>query len=261
MNVLLIEDDAALARSVEMALKNEGLSVYVTDLGEEGIDIAKLYDYDIVLLDDNLPDISGFDVLRSLRLAKIKTPVMIVSGEAGVADKVRGFAAGADDYLTKPFHKDELVARIHAIVRRSKGHADSVIVVGDLVVNLDQQTVEVGGALVRLTGKQFQLLECLVLRQGKICTKEMLLDNLYGGMDEPVLKIIAVLVSKVRRMLSDAADGRNYIETVWGRGYRLLEPAFCPPPPPERQGKPHGVTNAMIREEKAADERAVLVTP
>ena len=143
MRVLLIESDAALAQSMELMLKSEGMSVYHSDLGEEGIDLAKLYDYDIVLLDLGLPDISGFDVLRSLRLAKIKTPVMIVSGLAGIEDKVRGLGHGADDYLTKPFHKDELVARIHAIVRRSKGHAESVIVVGDLVINLDQKTAEV----------------------------------------------------------------------------------------------------------------------
>jgi two-component system cell cycle response regulator CtrA len=230
MRVLLIEDDAALARSVEMALKNEGLSVYVTDLGEEGIDLAKLYDYDIVLLDDNLPDISGFDVLRALRSAKIDTPVMMLSGILGVDDKVRGLGCGADDWLTKPFHKGELLARINAIVRRSKGHARSALVTGDLVVDLNQRIARIGEVIVHLTNKEYNLLECLMLRTGKLCTKETLFNHLYGGMDEPELKTLDVFICKLRGKLSKASDGRNYIETVWGRGYRLVEPPFCPPP-------------------------------
>ena len=247
MKVLLIEDDPVTAQSVEIMLKAEGMSVYHTDLGEEGIDLAKLYDYDIVLLDLGLPDISGFDVLRSLRLAKIKTPVMIVSGLGGIEDKVRGLGHGADDYLTKPFHKDELVARIHAIVRRAKGHAESVIVVGDLVINLDQKTAEVSAVRVHLTGKEYHLLECLALRVGNLCTKETLFNILYGGMDEPELKIIDTFICKLRKKLAAAGQGRNYIETVWGRGYVLREPAFCPAP--------------LARKPFGADDRALSEAP
>ena len=145
MRVLLIEDDSATAQSIELMLKAESFIVYTTDLGEDGLDIGKLYDYDIILLDLILPDMSGFEVLRSLRVAKVKTPILILSGLAGIEDKVKGLGFGADDYMTKPFHKDELIARIHAIVRRSKGHAQSVIHTGNLVVNLDTNTVEVGG--------------------------------------------------------------------------------------------------------------------
>ncbi len=166
MRVLLIEDDSATAQSIELMLKSENFNVYTTDLGEEGIDLGKLYDYDIILLDINLPDMSGYEVLRTLRVAKVKTPILILSGLAGIEDKVKGLGFGADDYLTKPFHKDELVARIHAIVRRSKGHAQSVITTGDLVVNLDQKTVEVTGNRVHLTGKEYQMLELLSLRKG-----------------------------------------------------------------------------------------------
>ena len=216
MRVLLIEDDAATAQSIELMLKSENFNVYTTDLGEEGIDLGKLYDYDIILLDLNLPDMSGYEVLRSLRVTKIKTPILILSGMAGIEDKVRGLGHGADDYLTKPFHKDELVARIHAIVRRSKGHAQSIIVTGDLVVNLDQKTVEVDGARVHLTGKEYQMLELLSLRKGTTLTKEMFLNHLYGGMDEPELKIIDVFICKLRKKLAMASNGRNYIETVWG---------------------------------------------
>src|ERR1700689_409233 len=142
MRVLLIEDDSATAKSIELMLKSDSIIVYTTDLGEEGIDLGKIYDYDIIVLDLNLPDMSGFEVLRSLRVSKVKTPILILSGIAGIEDKVRGLGFGADDYMTKPFHKDELVARIHAIVRRSKGHAQSVIQTGDLIVNLDTKTVE-----------------------------------------------------------------------------------------------------------------------
>ena len=219
MRILLIEDDKGTAQSIELILKSESINVYTTDLGEEGIDLGKLYDYDIILLDLNLPDMSGFEVLRSLRVSKVTTPTLIISGLAGIEDKVKGFGCGADDYMIKPFHKDELVARIHAIVRRSKGHARSLVQSGDLVVNLDSKTVEVNGARVHLTGKEYQMLELLALRKGMTLTKEMFLNHLYGGMDEPELKIIDVFMCKLRRKLANASGGKNYVETMWGRGY------------------------------------------
>ena len=224
MRVLLIEDDSATAQSIELMLKSEGFNVYTTDLGEEGIDLGKVYDYDIILLDLNLPDMSGFEVLRSLRLSRVKTPTLILSGLAGIKDKVKGFGFGADDYMTKPFHKDELVARIHAVVRRSKGHAQSVVQSGDPVVNLDTKTTEVNGARVYLTGKEYQMLELLSLRKGMTISKEMFLNHLYGGMDEPELKIIDVFMCKLRKKLANASGGKNYIETVWGRGYVMRQP-------------------------------------
>jgi two-component system cell cycle response regulator CtrA len=164
---------------------------------------------------------SGFEVLRSLRVSKVKTPTLILSGLAGIEEKVKGFGFGADDYMTKPFHKDELVARIHAIVRRSKGHAQSVIQIDDLVVNLDTKMADVNGARVHLTGKEYQMLELLSLRKGMTLTKEMFLNHLYGGMDEPDLKIIDVFMCKLRKKLANASGGKNYIETDWGRGYFL----------------------------------------
>ena len=185
MRVLLIEDDSATAQSIELMLKSESFNVYTTDLGEEGIDLSKVYDYDIILLDLNLPDMSGFEVLRSLRVSRVKTPTLILSGLAGIEDKVKGLGFGADDYMTKPFHKDELVARIHSIVRRSRGHAQSVIEIDDFVVNLDTKMAEVNGARVHLTAKEYQMLELLSLRKGMTMSKEMFLNHLYGGMDEP----------------------------------------------------------------------------
>ncbi len=224
MRVLVIEDDSATAQSIELMLKSESFNVYTTDLGEEGIDLSKVYDYDIILLDLNLPDMSGFEVLRSLRVSKVKTPTLILTGLAGVEDKVKGLGFGADDYMTKPFHKDELVARIHSIVRRSRGHAQSVIEIDDLTVNLDTKMAEVNGARVHLTGKEYQMLELLSLRKGMTMSKEMFLNHLYGGMDEPAQKIIDVFICKLRKKLANASGGKDYIETVWGRGYVLRHP-------------------------------------
>jgi len=225
MRVLLIEDDSATAQSIELMLKSESFNVYTTDLGEESVDLGKLYDYDIILLDLNLPDMSGYEVLRSLRVSKVKTPILILSGLAGMEDKVKGLGFGADDYMTKPFHKDELVARIHAIVRRSKGHAQSVVQTGELIVKLDAKTVEINEVRVHLTGKEYQMLELLSLRKGTTITKETFLTQLYGGMDEPEIKIIDVFICKLRKKLASASNGKNYIETVWGRGYILREPS------------------------------------
>ncbi len=223
MRVLLVEDDRAVARGIELLLKAEGFNVYTTDLGEEGIDLGKIYDYDMILLDLNLPDMSGMDVLRTLRAARIDTPVMILSGSAEIETKVKTLGGGADDYLTKPFNREELVARIHAVVRRSKGHSQSIIRTGDIAVNLDGKTVEVAGARVHLTGKEYQMLELLSLRKGTTLTKEMFLNHLYGGMDEPELKIIDVFICKLRKKLKGAGDD-HCIETVWGRGYVLRDP-------------------------------------
>ena len=224
MRILLVEDDPTTSRSIELMLTHANLNVYCTDLGEEGIDLAKLYDYDLILLDLNLPHMNGHDVLRQLRLAKVETPILILSGADDTENKIRGFGSGADDYMTKPFHREELVARIHAIIRRSKGHAQSVIRTGKVSVNLDAKTVEVEGKAVHLTGKEYQMLELLSLRKGTTLTKEMFLNHLYGGMDEPELKIIDVFICKLRKKLAEATGGESYIETVWGRGYVLREP-------------------------------------
>ena len=228
MRVLLIEDDLTMAQTVELMLKSEGMVVDSTDLGEDGIDIAKLYDYDIVVLDLGLPDMDGLEVLRRLRNARVTTPVLILSGEDAPESKVRGLGDGADDYLTKPFDKSELIARIHAIVRRSKGHSDSVIRTGRLAVNLAARTVQVDDRPLHLTGKEYGIIELLSLRKGTTLTKEMFLNHLYGGIDEPELKIVDVFICKLRKKLSAATKGTNYIETVWGRGYVLRDPAGEP---------------------------------
>jgi two-component system cell cycle response regulator CtrA len=224
MRVLVIEDDSATARGLIKSLQSEGFICDSTDLGEDGLEIGKLYEYDLIILDLMLPDIDGYEVLRRLRASNVKTPILVLSGLADIDDKVKGLGFGADDYLTKPFSKNELIARVHAIVRRSRGHSDSVIKTGRITVNLQNRTAYVDDSLLNLTTKEYSVLELLSLRKGSTLTKEMFLNHLYGGMDEPELKIIDVFVCKLRRKLAEALDGRDYIETVWGRGYSLREP-------------------------------------
>jgi len=224
MRVLLVEDDTSTAKSIELMLKSEGYITDITDLGEDGLDLGKIYDYDIIILDLMLPDMDGYDVLKALRDSKIETPILILSGLTELDNKIKGLGYGADDYLTKPFDKRELTARIQAIVRRSQGHSQSIIETGKVKVNLDSRTVEVDGKPLHLTGKEYGILELLSLRKGTTLTKEMFLNHLYGGMDEPEVKIIDVFICKLRKKLEDASGGDNYIETVWGRGYILRDP-------------------------------------
>ncbi len=223
MRVLLVEDDSSTAKSIELMLKSEGYVTDVADLGEDGLEIGKLYDYDIIILDLMLPDMDGYEVLKRLRASKVETPILILSGLTELDNKIKGLGIGADDYLTKPFDKRELIARIQAIVRRSQGHAQSIIKTGKLAVNLDSRTVDVDGKPLHLTGKEYGILELLSLRKGTTLTKEMFLNHLYGGMDEPEVKIIDVFICKLRKKI-ETLSGQNYIETVWGRGYVLREP-------------------------------------
>ncbi len=224
MRVLLVEDDSSTAKSIELMLKSDGYVVDTTDLGEDGLEIGKIYDYDIIILDLMLPDMDGYDVLKNFRASKIDTPILILSGLTELDNKIKGLGYGADDYLTKPFDKRELMARIQAIVRRSQGHAQSTIETGSVIVNLDSRTVTVGGQPLHLTGKEYGIIELLSLRKGSTLTKEMFLNHLYGGMDEPEVKIIDVFICKLRKKIELMNDGESHIETVWGRGYVMREP-------------------------------------
>ncbi|MDI1229340.1 MAG: response regulator transcription factor [bacterium] len=226
MRVLLIEDDQSTAKSIELMLKSDGYVVDATDMGEDGLEIGKLYEYDIIILDLMLPDLDGYEVLKRLRAAKVETPILILSGLSELDSKLKGLGFGADDYLTKPFDKRELMARIQAIVRRSKGHAQSVIKTGPITVNLDARTVEVDSKQLHLTSKEYGIIELLSLRKGSTLTKEMFLNHLYGGMDEPEVKIIDVFICKLRKKIEKIMpEGGSCIETVWGRGYVLRDPA------------------------------------
>ncbi len=225
MWVLLIEDDAATAHSIELMLKSEGHDCDIERLGEDGLAAAKLYDYDVILLDLMLPDMEGLEVLRRLRADQVGTPVLIISGLSDIRFKSEGLNSGADDYLVKPFDNRELLARMQAVLRRSRGYSDTVIHTGVLSVNLDSQSVLAGGKRVHVTNNEYRILELLSQRKGKVLSKEMFLNHLYGGIDEPEQKIIDVFVCKLRKKLTAATGGEIYIETVWGRGYMLREPA------------------------------------
>src|SRR3954470_12143058 len=224
MRILLVEDDPAVSHGIALMLRSDAVIIDMTDLGEDAIELAKYSDYDLILLDLNLPDLSGYEVLRALRVARVNTPVLILSGLAATANKVKGLAFGADDYLTKPFHNDELLPRVQAVERRSQGPTEAVVRCGDLVVRLDAQRAEIAGQPVPLTVKEYQMLELLALRKGMTVSKDMFLSHFYSGRDEPGLKIIDVFMCKLRKKLAAMSGGIDYVETVWGRGYLLREP-------------------------------------
>lgn len=224
MRVLLVEDDLTVARGLSLMLKSGGAVVDHSDTGEEALELARHYDYDVVLLDLMLPDVEGYEVVRRMRAARVETPVLILSGLSRPQAKVKGFGAGADDFMTKPFDKSELLARMQAVLRRSKGYSQPTLRIGDVVLNLDSREVTVGGKQVHLTGKEYSILELLVLRKGMVLTKEAFLNHLYGGMDEPEMKIIDVFICKLRKKLAQAG-APNLIGTVWGRGYMVRDPS------------------------------------
>jgi two-component system, cell cycle response regulator CtrA len=224
LSVLLIEDDPIITKSIQLVLSANDILCDTAQIGIEGLEIAKIRDYDLIILDLLLPDVDGYEVLLRLRAAKVKTPVLILSGLTSSDRKVLGFNLGADDYMTKPFDKDELVARIRAIVRRSKGITESTIKFGKVTLNLDYRSVEVDGKPVRLTNSEYTILQLLATRKGTIISKEMFLSHLYGEKSEaPDVKIIDVFVCKLRKKLSDASGGQDYIETIWGRGHMLRD--------------------------------------
>ena len=229
MHILVVEDDVVTAAKIEIVLQEENFLCDTTELGEVAVNRAKLLDYDIIILDLMLPDMTGYEVLRQLRAAGVHTPVLILSGLGEVDDKIKGLSFGADDFLTKPFEQRELIARIHAIVRRAKGHAASAVRTGKLLVNLDSRTALIGDQRLRISPKEYQILELLSLRKGNTLTKELLLHELYAGAEEPDVRIIDVFVCKLRRKLAKATGGEHYIETVRGRGYLLRDPVAAMP--------------------------------
>ncbi len=227
MRVLLVEDDLTASRGIVAMLKASAMVVDAVDSGEEALELARLYDYDIVILDLMLPDMEGYEVVRRLRAARVETPVLILSGLTRPQAKVKGFGMGADDFITKPFDSQELLARIHAVVRRAKGFSQPTLSVGPLLLNLGSREVSVEGRPVHLTGKEYGILELLTLRKGVVLTKEAFLNHLYGGMDEPEVKIIDVFICKLRKELA-TAGADNLIGTVWGRGYVMRDPTALP---------------------------------
>jgi two-component system cell cycle response regulator CtrA len=228
MRALIAAGDVFAAARIRAMLAKENLICDTTELGGDSILLGKLYDYDIILLDLTVPDVEGYRLLQQLRAARVRTPILILSGCRELDEKVKFLRFGADDFLTKPFDRRELVARILAIVRRSKGHCESTIRTGKLAVNLDTRVVSADDGPVHLTPKEYSILELLSLRKGTILAKGVFLNHLYGGIDEPQPKIVDILVCTLRKKLAQATGGSHYIETVRGCGYVLREPATMP---------------------------------
>lgn len=224
MRVLVIEDDRQVAATLKMRLERQGFNVETADLGEDGVEYVRQYPFEIALLDLNLPDISGLSVLRQIKHTRPNLVVLVLSGEDSPHTRMRCLQLGADDYVTKPYHAGELVARMRAIIRRANGHFSPQLRFGAITVDMEAREIRSAGVLVPLTVKEYQLVELLVLRRGATVTRETMMSHLYGGMDEPERKILDVYICKIRQKLERATpDLTTQIETVWGRGYAMKQ--------------------------------------
>ena len=221
MRLLIIEDEKEVSQRIASACSSEGFNCHVASHGTEALEMIKLYDYAAIILDILLPDISGFDIISRLRGINNLTPILMVSGLTNSDDKVKSLSIGADDYITKPFNKAELLARVYAIIRRSAGHASSIIRIGSMEVDLKQRKVRIKGVEMILTSKEYAILELLAIKKGAVLPKEMFLNHIYGGMDEPELKIVDVFICKLRKKIAQMGGGNNVIDTIWGRGYTI----------------------------------------
>ncbi|MEZ5837964.1 MAG: response regulator transcription factor [Geminicoccaceae bacterium] len=226
-----MEDDPVSMTLLKRTLEEEGIVVEAVNSGDDALELAKVYEYDIAVVDLQLADMHGAQFVRRMRNAKVDTPVLIVSSEDSSEEKVRALTSGADDFISKPINKDEFVARIKAIIRRSKGHATPEIKLGRMTLDLVTRTVKIDGVPLKVTAKEYTILELLALRRGQPLTKEIFLDHLYGGEDEPEQKIIDVFICKLRKKISAINHNKHNIETVWGRGYVLKDLTDDPPPP------------------------------
>ncbi len=230
MRVLLVEEKGGHSLETKSFLGKASILVEQVSGGEEALEMLRLYEHDLILIGPALSDMTGTEALRKLREAQLRTPALLLMAPQNAQEKLHAFALGADDVLVAPFDPAELLARIQAIIRRSKGHSQSTLKIGPLSLCLVSQTVTVSGASISLTGKEYAILELLALRKGSVLTKQIFLDHLYGGLDEPEMKIIDVFVCNLRKKLA-RAGAANLIETVWGRGYALREHGAM---------KPHG---------------------
>lgn len=221
MRILTIEDDPLISQRISAACIDEGFVCHCAETGTDGLEMLRYYDYDAVILDLVLPDISGVEILERTRAIKNSTPILVLSGISGTDDKVKCLSQGADDYLTKPFSRIELMARIYAIVRRANGYYSSIVSTGPLEIDIRQRLVRINGQDLNLTSKEYSILELLALKKGCVLSKETFLNHIYGGMDEPEVKIVDVFICKLRRKIAELAGGINFIETIWGRGYTL----------------------------------------
>ena len=221
MRILFIDDDTVFANALSEMLEEQNIQVDQATCGKSGHELADIYDYEAILLDLGLPDMTGSDVLNELSKNGDETPVIVLSGQTEIETRLTCLNLGADDYLTKPVHSKELVARLEALVRRANGHCKNVLEFGELMLDLHARQACVHGRQLDLTNKEYQMLELLCLRSGRVVSQETFLDHLYGGIDEPEMKIIDVFICKLRKKISREIQDAALIKTVWGRGYRV----------------------------------------
>lgn len=224
MRVLLADKDKAFCQGISFFLKSKKAIVDLVHSAEDAEEMARLYEYDAIISGLLFSDKSGTELLKRLRGSGINTPFIVLSAVSSVAKKIECFDLGADDYIIRPCDKNELVARLRAIVRRSRGYGQAIVNVGDMTLNLGTKVVKIGDKTLNLTGKEYALLELLALRKGMIVSKEQFLNHLYGGTDEePEMKIIDVFLCRIRTKIKRLSGGKDYVQTVWGRGYILQE--------------------------------------
>ncbi|MDF7674287.1 response regulator transcription factor [Acetobacteraceae bacterium ESL0709] len=222
MRILIAESDLSTATPLIKTLKGAAYAVDHVKTGEDALDMMRHYDFDLLITELNLSDIDAPELIRQTRRAHMKVPIMVISSIDRSQVKVKAFSMGADDYLVKPFDTDEIIARCRALVRRSRGYADSLLRIGELELNLESRIVNINGKPLHLTGKEYSILELLVVRKNTVLAKDTFLNHLYGGIDEPEMKIIDVFICKLRRKLQNYGLG-NLISTVWGRGYIMRD--------------------------------------
>lgn len=218
MNILVIEDDPTVGGFIRRGLEEQRYRVSLVSNGEEGERIAASESFDVVILDMRLPGKSGLDVLQSLRARGFETPVLVLTAQDAVDAKVRTFRAGADDYVTKPFAFEELLARVEALSRRPKAMAAPVLKVADLEVNRDTREVRRDGTLIDLTPKEFAVLEYLVRHAGRVMSRTLITEYAWGYHFDPGTNIVDVVINHLRKKV-DAGRGRKLITTVRGVGY------------------------------------------
>ncbi len=221
MRLLLVEDEPSLREQLSNRLRQDGYAVDTAVDGEEGLFYAKEYPIDLAIVDLGLPKISGIEVIQRLRKAGKSVPVLILTARNRWQDKVEGLEAGADDYLAKPFHYEELAARVQALIRRSAGQADPNIVVGAVSLNSITQDVSLNGKLLELTAYEYRLLHYLMLNAGKVISKMELTDHLYEEDTDRDSNVIEVFIRRLRKKL-DPDETLEPIETLRGRGYRYV---------------------------------------
>jgi two-component system cell cycle response regulator CtrA len=222
MRVLLVEGNVGRANTLSAYLQSEGVVVEPVDTGAEALDLLRHYEFDLVLSSLCLPDMDGSTLIMRMRAAGQHTPILVLADVSDARSRLKALAAGGDDVVERGVDRAELLARMRAIFRRSRGYSHAKIQIGALTLDIEQQEASANGCRIALTAKEFAILQLLMLRKNMILTKEMIMSQLYGGMDEPEIKIVDVFICKIRSKLAKAGL-RDVIGTVWGRGYTVRD--------------------------------------